>query len=149
MQTIIDKANYVGYVWMSDSKTPIIYYGKEPVELALNDDDNPFVIEGNLWNPETRESVKIVYADGTYRVRKTSVSEEELRGIDDKTLDLGPHTEKQVATTKKEFYAHRLPRVEKLLFLQYWECVKDPSCEGMEALSPSKLVFVGFKYVED
>lgn len=149
MQTIIEKANYVGYVWMSDSKTPIIYYGKEPVELTLNDDDNPFVIEGNLWDPEKRESVKIAFVDGKYLIRKVIVSEDELNGIDDRTLDSENSSGKLVATTRKEFYAHRLPRVEKLLFLQYWESVKDPACEGMEVLSPSKLVFVGFNNKED
>ncbi len=130
---------------MSDSKTPIVYTGQDEVALTLTDGENPFVIEGNLWNAAKRESIKIVYVDGKYRVRKDMVSEAELAGVDDSATDSDGSSAMKVATTRKEYLAHRLPKVEKLQFLQYWEAQTDEMCEGMEVLVPTKLVFVGFK----
>lgn len=148
MQTV-DKAKYEGYIWMSDSKTPIVYTGQEEVELTLTDGENPFVIEGNLWNAAKHESIKIVYVDGKYRVRKDTVTEAELAGVDDSTPIAGGSSVGKVATTRKEYFAHRLPQVEKLQFVQYWEAKADEMCEGMDVLVPTKLVFVGLKYKEN
>ena len=141
----IEKAKYEGYIWMSDSKQPTVYTGETDLELSLNDSDNPFIIEGNLWNKEKKESIKIAYVDGKYRIRKTSVSKDEYEGISDNAIKTGNDANKMVATTKKEYFAHRMPEIEKLRFIQYWEAEEDAMCENMKVLVPTKLVFVGFK----
>ena len=145
----IEKAKYEGYIWMSDSKKPTVYTGKTDLELSLNDSDNPFIIEGNLWNKEKRESIKVAYIDGKYRIRHTIVSEDAYKGIDDSAIMASNDAAQMVATTKKEYFAHCMPGIEKLCFVQYWEAEEDPMCENMKVLAPTKLVFVGFKKEED
>ena len=141
METI-DKAKYVGYLWRSDQRTPEVYDGTEELELSLPDGENPFVIEGNLWDEARRRSIMIRYIDGRYRVRKVEVAERELEGISDDKVDAAE--EGQVATTVKEYLAHRMAGVRKLRFLQYWRAEKDDLCGGMLVLRPYQLVFVGF-----
>ena len=140
----IEEAKYEGYLWWSNSKIPVIYNGTKPLSLQLDDNNNPFIIEGNLWNADKCESIYIRYIDGQHLVRSIIVSEEEWYGIDDKSLLLDKLGERKVTTTRKEFLAHRIPNVSRLRFLQYWETEKDECCEGMYALKPKRLVFVGF-----
>lgn len=140
----IEEAKYEGYLWWSDSKIPVVYNGTEPLSLQLDDNSNPFIIEGNLWNADKRQSIYIRYIDGQHLVRSIIVSEEEWCGIDDKNILLDKLGERKVATTRKDFLAHRIPNVSRLRFLQYWEAEEDECCEGMLALKPKRLVFVGF-----
>lgn len=143
----IDKANYEGYIWWSDQPAPKVFDGKEEVDITLCNTDNPFIIEGNLWDAEHHRSISIRYADGRYYVRKVDVTPQELEGIDDKTLDAA---EGQVATVKKEYVPNKMPEwVSALRFLQYWKAENDPMCEGMPTLRPSQLVFIGFKKKEE
>lgn len=140
METI-DKAKYVGYLWRSDQRAPEVYDGTGELELSLPDGENPFIIEGNLWDEAQRRSIMIRYIDGRYHVRRVIVTGPELKGISDKAIEAA---EGQVATTVKEYLAHRIGGVEKLRFLQYWRAEKDDLCGGMPVLRPYQLVFVGF-----
>lgn len=140
----IEEARYEGYLWWSDSKTPVVYNGNQSLTLLLNDTANPFVIEGNLWDADNKVSIYIRYVDGHHLVRRIAVTEEEWSGIDDKCLDVNGVDKRQVATTRKTFLAHRIPGVHSLRFLQYWEAQTDDACDGMAALQPKRLVFVGF-----
>lgn len=144
MNANIEEAKYEGYIWWSDSKTPVVYDGTTQVALQLDDTANPFVIEGNLWNADKRESIYIRYVDGQHIVRRTIVTEKEWHGINDKSLELGDVDKHWGATTRKAYLSHRITGVTKLRFLQYWEAKADDACEGMAALQPKKLVFVGF-----
>ena len=144
MNNNIEEAKYEGYLWWSDSKMPVAYDGTTPVAMQLDDSSNPFVIEGNLWNAEKMESIYIRYVDGRHIVRRTYVTKDEWKEINDKSLNIGSTDKKLVATTRKEYLAHRIPGVSTLRFLQYWEAQTDQECEGMVALRPKKLVFVGF-----
>ena len=123
----IDKAGYEGYVWMSDRQEPSVIRPDEEFEMTLRDEDNPFVVEGNLWDAATGLSIMIKYVDGKYIVRCTVVTDECIKN-----------------TTRKEFLPHRIEGVKKLVFLQCWDEVEDPLCENMVTLQPGKLVFVGF-----
>lgn len=143
METI-ESAKYEGYLWRSDQPEPEVFMGDKPVgEITLSDDDNPFVVEGNLWDAATRQSITIRYIDGRYRMRRTEVAQAELDEIKDTSLD--PLADEPVATTVKQYIAHRIPGVSSLLYLQYWKGEADELCEGLKALRPEKLVFVGFK----
>ncbi len=143
----IKEAKYEGYLWWSDSKKPVVYYGTDILSLQFDDNDNPFIIEGNLWDKERRISIYIRYVDGKHIIRHSNVTTDELKGIDDRKLNGDNISYPLVATTIKNFIAHRIPGVKELRFLQYWETATDNEnmCEGMVALQPSKLVFIGFK----
>lgn len=129
MKTVIEKAKYEGYVWRSDEKAPLLYNGDVDTALTLDDEETPFIIEGNLWDSERQRSIYIRYADGRYIVRHTAVTAEDLQ------------TER---CTEKKFIAHRMKGVESLKYVQYWELCVDDLCEGMQTLRPEKTVFVGF-----
>lgn len=133
MKTTIEKGMYEGYMWMSDASSPQIYDGTKEVAFELDDSANPFVIEGNLWDKSRRMSVCVRFVDGAYHVRTVNVTEEDERSQDN---------------SEKTFVAHRLKGVKALRYLQYWTESKDAFCENMPVLRPDKLVFVGFKYVE-
>ena len=139
----IEEAKYEGYLWWSDGKTPVVYDGTVSVVMQLDDAANPFVIEGNLWDADKRVSIYIRYVDGHHIVRRTTVTDGEWDGTDDKNLAAAD--KHPVATTRKTYIAHRMPGVGTLRFLQYWEAETDDACEGMAALQPKRLVFVGFK----
>lgn len=126
----IEKAKYEGYVWWSDKDRPEVFYGDEEVEVSLNDGENPFIIEGNLWDKATGKSIFIRYVDGRYFVNETKVKEEDRNNKE--------------RCTEKSFIAHRIDGVRRLKFLQYWETFEDPLCKDMETLRPEKLVFIGF-----
>lgn len=129
MKTVIEKAKYEGYVWRSDEKAPVVYMGDAGMELVLDDEENPFVVEGNLWDSERRLSIYIRYVDGRYIVRHTTVTDEDLQSE---------------RCTEKTFIAHRMKGVGSLRYVQYWESCADDLCEGMETLRPEKTVFIGF-----
>lgn len=126
----IEKAKYEGYVWWSDKDHPEVYYGNEEVDFSLNDGENPFIIEGNLWDEAAKKSIFIRYVDGQYFTSETTVKEEERNNPEH--------------CTQKDFIAHRIEGVHTLSFLQYWKAFKDELCKDMEALRPEKLVFIGF-----
>lgn len=126
MEQIV-KAKYEGYVWMSDQQKPRVICPEEEFELTLNDTDNPFVVEGNLWDATNGVSVMIKYVDGKYIVRRTAVTDECKENA-----------------TEKEFLPHRIEGVKKLKFRQCWDEVEDSLCENMSTLQAGKLVFIGF-----
>ncbi len=128
------KGNYEGYIWMSDATKPVVYNSNESVDITLDDNANPFVIEGELYDKQNGESISIRFADGHYFVKKFTVKPEDLKGSE--------------RVTKKEYLAQRMPGVGRLKYLQYWNEAKDTLCDDMETLQPGDLVFVGYKAEE-
>ena len=134
----IEAAKYEGYLWYSNEKKPMVFDGSEPVpEMNLDEEKNPFIIEGNLWDEDGRNSIMIRYVDGEYIVRRTKVKEEELSRAYSQAYESG-------SPTLKKYLAHRIEGVKCLCFLQYWQAEPDDMCEKMCVLRPSKLVFIGF-----
>ena len=119
----IEKSKYEGYLWYSDKCTPDVKMGEE-FEIELNEDTNPFIVEGQLF--DGKKSISLKYVDGKYLVKKYNL--DELNGIE---------------TTEQTFHAHRMDN-KKLKFKQYWRPQPDELCEGMRVLQPEELVFVGF-----
>ena len=64
MEHQIKNAKYEGYLWQSDQSKPRIIGEGEALSLTLTDGENPFVVEGLLWNPEENTSIQIRYVDG-------------------------------------------------------------------------------------
>ncbi len=127
----IKEAKYEGYLWTSDQSKPKMLDGNAPFSITLKDGENPFIIEGLLWNPDENESTTIRYVDGHYFVATHEVNQEQLEGNSN--------------TTRVSYIAHRLPGVSKLKFLRLWEKLSDPLCENMDTLQLKATLFVGFE----
>ena len=120
----IEKAKYQGYVWFSDCAEPIVIESEYGIDIE--DDVNPFIVEGQLYDPESRSSYSIKYADGKHICVKYVLSE--LQG-----------------EFCEQTYCSNKMQGRKLKFLEYWKAVPDPLCEGMEVLQVAENVFVGFE----
>ena len=46
----IEKSQYVGYLWKSDSPTPIVLNPAQEYEYIPVNSENPFIIEGLLYD---------------------------------------------------------------------------------------------------
>ena len=106
----IEAAKYEGYLWYSNEKKPMVFDGSEPVpEMNLDEEKNPFIIEGNLWDADNRKSIMIRYVDGKYIVRRTKVKEEELKA---RAYSQAYESGSPIATTLKKYLAHRIEGVK-------------------------------------
>lgn len=123
----IEKSIYEGYLWYSNKTEPKIL-NEEEFELEISDNENPFVIEGQLFDADRMLSISIKYVDGEYICNSYNVD----------SLDFN-----RTNVEKKEFHSNRMNGY-KLQFLQYWIEKEDALCEGMKVLCPTKSVFVGF-----
>lgn len=128
----INKGIYEGYLWYSNDNYPRIVLEHEEYELELKATENPFIIEGHLF--DGTNSISIKYVDGGYIITHHTVKAEDFS---DKYID------------KVTFLAKRMKKSNtKLKFLRYWEPEHDDMCERMSVLRPTKLVFIGFNTEE-
>jgi CRISPR type III-associated protein (TIGR04423 family) len=123
----IEKSKYSGYIWKSDQKEPEVIIEKEP-EFSFDDNQNPFVVEGFLFDGKTSYSIR--YVDGKHIVNDF------------------PLAKMPKEYTEQLFIPSFKKGVTELKFRQYWKPEPDPLCEGMEVLKPAQLVFVGFNKKE-
>lgn len=133
----IDTKKYEGYLWYSDQNKPLLLPDTSINEIQLTDGDNPFVIEGLLWDQQNMTSISIRYIDGKYMIKEIKVKKDEL---DNNNSEHATYT---------EYIAHRLEGISKLKFIRYWEPQSDPECEGMDVLQQTNIAFVGFKYQKE
>ncbi len=126
LSTLDTKARYVGYLWLSDETTPIIIENGK-IEISLFEQVNPFVIEGQLFDPEGNKSYSIRYSDGQYFI--TLFDAEDLKHCGDDVT---------------EYMSLRMGN-RKLCFKRLWLPQPDALCENMEVLEPSAMIFVGFE----
>ena len=129
------QALYDGYIWWSDQTQPKVLRGEEFDLEQLKDGNNPFVIEGQLWDAGQGISVSIRSVDGKYIVNSHQVTPEDLSGASTVTSEL--------------YIPHRIEGVGKLRFFRYWYAQEDEFCEHFETLRPEKLVFVGFENLKN
>lgn len=129
MMEVIEKGNYTGYLWMSDSDVPRIFENEE-FSMALDPSVNPFVIEAQLYEESIRRSISVKFIDGKYYVNRVNI--DEMAGVvfDDK-LYVGMRMNGKI-----------------LKFKQYWRPEKDGGCLDMNVLKAAETVFVGFKNQE-
>jgi CRISPR type III-associated protein (TIGR04423 family) len=119
------EATYEGYIWMSNSNGPIVMTGIH-LDKTLLEEVNPFVIEGQLYDSDNKKSLSIKYVDGEYLIHSYDLS----------TKDFDSKNQKQYVSNRMDG--------RKLKFVQRWKPQDDEFCEGMKALQPSELVFIGF-----
>lgn len=134
----IKPLSYEGYLWMSDQEKPEVFDNK-PIKL-LKDGDNPFVVEGQLFNKAEGLSYSIKFVDGQYIIQEYVVKES------DKT-----NSDNEIKTYESNRMGDR-----RLQFLRYWEEVLDSDNytdtvhpKGLPVLTQTKNVFIGFKVKED
>jgi CRISPR type III-associated protein (TIGR04423 family) len=120
----IEKSNYTGYLWYSNKKEPEVFCMNE-LERELDDNANPFVIEG--WLTDGNISHYIKYVNGNHII---------------KSFDLAD-LEKRYSSVEKTFVPS-FKGFKEMIFKQYWRPVVDENCEGMEVLQPAEFVFTGF-----
>lgn len=125
---------YEGYLWMSDKEMPDVY-SNETIILP-EDGDNPFVVEGQLYNRENGLSYSIKYIDGQYVVQEFYVTDADIKNPDNQ---------------EKTYISNRM-KERTLKFLRYWEEVLDEdnftdenNPKGLPVLTQTKNVFIGFK----
>lgn len=123
----IEKSIYDGYIWYSDESNPKVFQDEE-FEFDTDKIENPFIIEGQLYDRVRMRSYSIKFVDGKYICNEYEVKSSDFNKSD---VDI------------KTFYANRMDNL-KLQFLQYWKEEVDELCEGMKVLQPKELVFVGF-----
>lgn len=127
MEHHISKAKYEGYLWRSDSPTPEVIDGSAETEITLIDEDNPFVVEGQLWDKVQNRSIAIRYAGGHYCIAETTVTPEQFQ-------------EPTVC-----YIAHRMAGIKGLKFLRIWTEQNSKYCEDMPVMTLQNTVFVGFE----
>ena len=126
MKTIkIDRCE--GYLWMSNQEKPKVYQAK-PLEVNLDEQSNPFIVEGQLYDLEKKESYSIKYVDGRYLICIHKVEPAKTGQVIEET----------------NYLSNRMSNLW-LNFLRYWEEKTDENCMGMPVLTLTKSVFVGFK----
>lgn len=126
METIkINKSE--GYLWWSDQQKPRVYQD-ELIDICLDEAKNPFVVEGQLYDEENKESYSIKYVDGKYHINKYKVNESDLINQDNEV---------------KSYLSNRMDD-RWLKFLRYWEEKEDENCMGMPVLTLTNNVFIGF-----
>ena len=134
----IKALSYEGYLWMSDQEEPKVY-DNEPITLP-KEGDNPFIVEGQLFNKAEGLSYSIKYVDGQYIVQEYTVTEADKENPDNEP---------------KNYESNRMGD-RKLMFLRYWEEILDEdnyrdsnNPKGLPVLTQTKNVFIGFKGKED
>lgn len=125
----------VGFLWRSDNNphTVEVYDGSKDIsEINLNASENPFVVEGQLYDDGKKKSYSIKYVDGLYW----------LRVYDVKKLDAEVNEED---IQEYKYIASFDDAPGRLYFKEYWREKEDPQCLVFKSLCPTEFVFVGFK----
>jgi len=123
------EGTFEGYLWWSDQQDPEVYTKEKPqTDLELNENENPFIIEGHLYDATNGgHSVSIKYVDGKYIVNEYDMQKD------------------FVGKVVNHRYRGNKMKGHNLLFKELWEPEKDPLCCGMEVLRATKVAFVGFE----
>ena len=136
---------FEGYLWYSNQVAPYVFEnGKSFIEdkecseikreFYLVDGQNPFIIEGKLYDKANNISYSIKYVDGKYIYKEYKVLPFDFSNTE--TVD------------NKIFLSNRM-NGRYLMVLRYWKEEPDSLCEGMNVLTIEKNVFVGFKKKEE
>lgn len=125
---IIEKKYYQGYLWYSDKQCPLVLDGQSEWGIEIGEATNPFIIEGQLWDEESRTSISIKYIDGHY-LKNEIVLNGEYDFV--------------------EYIPRRMSNVKKLLFARSWKTVEDELCEGFNTKKLENVVFKGLKMKEE
>lgn len=121
----IEKSKYTGYLWYSNKTKPEVFYNTD-LEITIQDNENPFIVEG--WLCDGGKSIYIKYVDGRHIIKYFDLNELRTNALS---------VEKKYMPSFKDF--------EEMCFEQFWHPEKDDNCEAMSVLTPKEFVFVDFK----
>lgn len=124
---IIECAEYQGYVWYSDQKEPEIIDGT--YQKDITSEENPFIIEAQLYAPKANHSISVRYVDGEYIVNQYDLSAESANALESRV---------------REYMSNRMDGCV-LCFKELWKAEQDPYCEDFYVLEPKDFIFIGFK----
>lgn len=145
MATNYYKGNFEGYLWKSDKQAPTIYKGDNLLhERSFDDEKNPFIIEGQLFDKTTGHSLSIKYVDGEYKIKEYYV----ITSNEEKTFfEVKEGDKVEIECVSKELYYRGSSRMEgnNLHFYELWEEESDPACCNMKVLNATKVIFAGFE----
>jgi len=123
----IDFKNYIGYYWFSDSENPVINNISK-----LEEDKIPFVIEGYLYNEQSKHSISIKNFNGKYVITEFKISEFEKEDNNEyKLLDAIAYP------------AYKLDNINKIIFRELQKKEMDES--GFYFYKKVAQIFVGFE----
>ena len=142
--TKIESAKYQGYLWYSDQRQPEVYLGNTSVaELILDESENPFIVEGNLYDTERQLSISIKFVDGKYIVTRYDLSKASSDEAVSEEYFLTSSRIRQAAGTDKA------DECGTSIYKRIWKAVPDLLNGGRKVLRPYGLAFAGFRKTED
>ncbi len=124
--------SYEGYLWMSNCDNPLVLNG-ERLNFLPKEDENPFIVEGNLFCKPKSISYSIKYVDGEYIVRKYQLSPNDRNKPNEEICYLANRMDDKDSGNRW------------LKFIRFWEKIPDDNCLGLPVLTFTKEVFIGFK----
>ena len=130
-------ASYQGYIWLSDASKPIVLdNGKleDTDKKYFSEGQNPFIIEGQLFDNTNKCSFSIKNVDGKMIVVKYEGADLES-DRDSRSYEFVPNSRMELGN-------------KKLKFLQKWETQPNDKCNDMGVLVPAGLVFIGFNNID-
>ena len=146
---------FEGYLWESDKQEPQIYIGDNLLtNKTFNSDENPFCIEGLLFDKTTGHSVSIKYVDGEYKIKKYSFKTDADGNIHFYVFKENEKKEcvwQEVTCEVKERYYKGSSKLKglNLHFYELWEEEGDKNCCDMKVLKATKVIFAGFDGQDD
>lgn len=152
MATYTIKGIFEGYLWESDKQEPNIYKGDNLLlEKTFNNDENPFFIEGQLFDKTTGNSISIKYVDGEYKIKMYSVNTTDDGNIHFFELKEKGNKEKEDVWNEvkcdvkdRHYKGNSKLKGLNLHFYELWEDECDKACCNMTVLKATKVIFVGF-----
>ncbi len=143
------KGKFEGYLWESDKQAPTIFKGEKLLEgKSFGSGENPFVIEGLLFDKSTGHSVSIKYVDGEYLIKEyymeTSNDGKTFYVLkkDEEGNDI--RCELKCEAVERHYKGNSKLEGNNLHFYELWEEDCDPNCCNMKVLKATKVVFAGF-----
>lgn len=149
MAQIEIKGKFEGYLWKSDEQVPEVYEGDNLLDVYTFDDEtNPFIIEGQLYDSETGQSVSIKYVDGEYKIKKYYIDKKDGSHPSFFSVVKSEKGEEKVEipceVKELHYRGHSELKGHDLHFYELWEEKPDPLCCNMKVLEATKVIFAGF-----
>ena len=150
MAQIEIKGKFEGYLWESDKQVPEVCEGNKIDVYTFDDETNPFIIEGQLYDSETGQSVSIKYVDGEYKIKKYYIDNTDSGHLSFSAVvkgEKGDEKVKNIPCEVKELHYKGNSQLKgyNLHFYELWEEKPDPLCCKMKVLEATKVIFAGFE----
>lgn len=150
MATKYLKGDYEGYLWESDKQIPRKFMGESTLkEWSFNNEENPFIIEGQLFDKNTGHSISIKFMDGEYKIKeyyvKTSNVGKSFFVLKKDNNDEESDCEVKCEVKERHYKGNSKLYGNNLHFYELWEEECDPNCCNMKVLKATKVIFAGFE----